>query len=388
MDKENSKVEEVKCENVSQDKFGNIKFCKKSNNTKRVSKVIIFIAIAACAGALSSKIIVEKKFSEILQGKNENMEKYNLIHYNSEISTSGIAKVAEKVGPSVVGVMKKSIQSSGSIYESNGSGVIFSEDGYIVTNSHIITDGKDIKIKLPNRPQYMEAKLIGKDDTSDIAIIKIDAQSLPVAKFSDSSKVNVGDVAIAIGNPFGKSFPGNVSCGIISGFEESKLNGKITVKTFKTDAAINLTNSGGALCDISGEIIGINSIKLNHNKIEGIGFSVYSNEVKNIFNNIMKCGKCSKFNIGVNGKKVVSGENKKIKGIYVSEVIKESVAENAGIKPTDIIIELDGKIVSKLKDMDKIVQGHKLGDNIICKVWRNEKITNLTISLLVSKDNN
>ncbi|KGN04745.1 peptidase [Clostridium haemolyticum NCTC 8350] len=379
---------EVNWENVNEDKFGKIKFMKKRNNIKRVIKVVTFVVIAAFSGAISSKFIMERKFSQVLQWENAKVQNNNGKQHSVELLTNNIGKVAEKVGPSIVGIIKKTENYSKDNYDFKGSGVIVSSDGYIVTNNHIIKDAKEINVKLPNSPNYISATLIGKDDIYDIAVIKINAKSLPAAKFADSSEVNVGDTAIAIGNPLGEAFPGNISAGIISGFKQGVAYGESGYKVLQTDASINFTNSGGALCNVIGEVIGINSINLNVTKIEGMGFAINSNEVKNLIHEITHYGKVTKPMMGVNGRSVVNGNGNGIKGVYISEVIKDSSAESAGIKPTDIITELNGKPISNLQDIENILQNHKFGDNIKCKIWRNEKIVELNVILSVPKINN
>ncbi|KEI15404.1 S1C family serine protease [Clostridium haemolyticum] len=388
MKHENFDVEEVNWENVNEDKFGKIKFMKKRNNIKRVIKVVTFVVIAAFSGAISSKFIMERKFSQVLQWENAKVQNNNGKQHSVELLTNNIGKVAEKVGPSIVGIIKKTENYSKDNYDFKGSGVIVSSDGYIVTNNHIIKDAKEINVKLPNSPNYISATLIGKDDIYDIAVIKINAKSLPAAKFADSSEVNVGDTAIAIGNPLGEAFPGNISAGIISGFKQGVAYGESGYKVLQTDASINFTNSGGALCNVIGEVIGINSINLNVTKIEGMGFAINSNEVKNLIHEITHYGKVTKPMMGVNGRSVVNGNGNGIKGVYISEVIKDSSAESAGIKPTDIITELNGKPISNLQDIENILQNHKFGDNIKCKIWRNEKIVELNVILSVPKINN
>ena len=387
MKHENFDVEEVNWENVNENKFGKIKFIKKRNNIKRVIKVVTFVVIAAFSGAISSKFIMERKFSQVLQWENAKVQNNNGKQHSVELLTNNIGKVAEKVGPSIVGIIKKTENYSKDNYDFKGSGVIVSSDGYIVTNNHIIKDAKEINVKLPNSPNYISATLIGKDDIYDIAVIKINAKSLPAAKFADSSEVNVGDTAIAIGNPLGEAFPGNISAGIISGFKQGVAYGESGYKVLQTDASINFTNSGGALCNAIGEVIGINSINLNVTKIEGMGFAINSNEVKNLIHEITHYGKVTKPMMGVNGRSVVNGNGNGIKGVYISEVIKDSSAESAGIKPTDIITELNGKPISNLQDIENILQNHKFGDNIKCKIWRNEKIVELNVILSVPKIN-
>ncbi|WP_242844580.1 S1C family serine protease [Clostridium novyi] len=347
--------------------------------------MIIFIIIAVVSGIISSKLTIEKKYKQFNQFQSEKLQNNNLNEASVQEVSKTVSKVADKVAPSIVGIMEKSMGSQENKYDFKGSGVIFSSDGYILTNTHIIDSLGEIDVKLSNSPNCLKAKLIGKDELSDIAVVKIDAKNLPKVNFGDSSKVRIGDIAISIGNPMGEQFPGNVALGIISGCSQKLSYGETGYELLQTDASINHTNSGGALCNKQGEIIGVNSVKLNNKKISGMGFAIASNEVKLILSEITKYGKVKKTTIGINGKSVVSGDKKKIKGVYISEVVKGGAAEKSGIRPTDIIVQLDNKGISKFKDIESILEYHKVGDNIKCKILRGEKLIDLNIILSVTK---
>lgn len=387
MNHKNFDVREVDWESVHDDEFGNIKFRKNRNIIKTFLRLSIFLTIAIISGIISSKVAIEKRYQQIAQVGSREIQNNNFNEASVQEFSSTVSKVADKVAPSIVGITKKAVNSTGDKYDLKGSGVIFSPNGYILTNTHIIGTEEEIDVKLSSSPNCLKAKLIGKDDVSDIAVVKIEAKNLPVAKFADSSKVKIGDIAISIGNPMGDQFPGNVALGIISGYNQKISYGDGGYRLLQTDASINVTNSGGALCNELGEIIGINSVNFNVKKVDGIGFAVASNEVKVIIDQITKYGKVSKVSMGINGRSVVPGDANGIKGVYISEVIKGSAAEKSGIRPTDIIVQLDRKKINKFKDIEEILESHKVGDNIKCKIWRGEKLIDLDINLSIIKPN-
>lgn len=381
MNHKNFHVKEVKWEDVHQDNFGNIKFRKNRNSIKKFIKLIIFIIIAVLSGVISSKLTIERKYKQFNEFRDEKLQNNNLNEASVQELSNTVSKVADKVAPSIVGIMEKSMNSTENKYDFKGSGVIFSSDGYILTNTHIVDSLGEIDVKLANSPNCLKAKLIGKDEVSDIAVMKIEARNLPKATFADSSKVQIGDIAISMGNPMGEQFPGNVALGIISGCSQRVSGADGTYQLLQTDASINYTNSGGALCNKQGEIIGINSVDLNNKKVSGIGFAIASNEVKIIVSEITKYGKVKKATMGINGRSVVSGDKNKVKGVYISEVVKGSAAEKSGIRPTDIIVKLDNKVISKFKDIENILESHKIGDNIKCSILRGEKLIDLNVTI-------
>lgn len=388
-DNDLNEVKDVQWESVVNEE-GKIKF-RNNNRHGRIKgffKLVCIIIASATIGGAAGAYIVDKKYStRVLTPNNQSIFQQGDTK-TADIPKNAINKVAETVGPAVVGISNKVDGFFGVQNESSGSGIIFDPNGYIVTNNHVIEGSEKIVVRLSSG-KTLDAKLVGADTRSDLAVIKVEAQNLPVAKFGDSSKVKVGDLAIAIGNPLGEEFAGSVTAGIISA-----LNRKISFqgaiyKVLQTDAAINPGNSGGALCNEAGEVIGINSLKLGTEQgAEGMGFAISINEAKDIVKSLMNYGKVvSRPFIGIYGQSIISDANK-VQGVYVKEVVKDSGAYKAGIKPTDIIVELDGKKVTKFEDLADIIDSHKIGDTISCKVWRNGKTVQYKIVLSELKDTN
>ncbi|MEL7597261.1 MAG: trypsin-like peptidase domain-containing protein [Clostridiaceae bacterium] len=376
-------MKDVAWESVEDRQCGEIKFRKQKSRVRGIFKLIALVVIAAISGSVSSIYIVNKRYSEITNINENNLNNKNTIS-NTEIQSNAIGRVAEMVGPAIVGITKSTKGTLNGVNKSTGSGIILDPNGYIVTNYHVIEGADQINVKLANSVKSLKAKFIGSDSTSDLAVIKIEAKNLPTAKFGDSSKVRVGDIAIAIGNPIGEEFAGSVTAGIISALNRKIQYGGSVYKVLQTDAAINPGNSGGALCNAIGEVIGINSLKLGgsiQQNIEGIGFAIASNEASDIVEQIMKYGRVARPRIGIYGRDAISEKNDNIKGVYVQEVIKDSGAAVAGIRPTDIIIELDGKKITSFQELLAITEKHKIGDVVKCKIWRNGNTIDVTITL-------
>ncbi|WML36320.1 trypsin-like peptidase domain-containing protein [Clostridium sp. OS1-26] len=383
-------VKDVKWKNVSDGK-GEIKFTNRRTKAKLKSlfKGVTFILIAAVSGGVSGAYIVNKKYSNkaytpINQSLVESKMDSSKIN-TADMPKNAITKVAEVVSPAVVGISNKAEGFFGLQDAGSGSGIIFDPSGYIVTNNHVIEGATKITIKLSSG-KVLNATLVGADPRSDLAVIKVDAQNLPVAKFGDSSKVKVGDIAIAIGNPLGEEFSGSVTAGIISALNRKIQYGGAIYKVLQTDAAINPGNSGGPLCNEAGEVIGINSLKIGAEaNAEGMGFAIGINEAKDIIKSLMDHGKVSRPSLGIYGQGVVSEKNN-IQGVYIREVVQGSGAAAAGIKPTDIIIELDKKKITKVEDLSDVLDKHKVGDTIQCKIWRNGKTIEVNITLSDMKE--
>ncbi|MCX7795583.1 MAG: trypsin-like peptidase domain-containing protein [bacterium] len=258
--------------------------------------------------------------------------------------------VSESVGPSVVNISTISmVQYFFQAFptEGAGSGVIISKDGYILTNNHVIEGAKSIKVTLSDG-RILEGRLIGRDPFTDLAVIKVNADNLPYAKLADSSKLKVGQIAIAIGNPFGLGK--TVTAGIVSALERSIQTDKgVLIETLiQTDAAINPGNSGGALVSSSGEVIGINTAI--YQGAQGIGFAIPSNTAKKIAEDIIKKGYASHPWLGIGGETL----NRRIAyyynlpvdyGVIVAEVVKSSPADRAKLQVGDIIVGIDSERV-------------------------------------------
>lgn len=256
--------------------------------------------------------------------------------------------IAEKVGPSVVNISTVSIVQyffQPIPTQGAGSGVIISRDGYIITNNHVIEGAKSIKVTLGDG-QTLDGRLVGRDPFTDIAVIKVNANNLPYAKFSDSSKLKVGQIAIAIGNPFGLGK--TVTAGIVSALERSiqPNEGVIIESLIQTDAAINPGNSGGALVGSNGEVIGINTAI--YQGAQGIGFAIPSNVAKKIAEDIIKKGYASHPWLGIGGETL----DRRIAlyyglpvdyGVIIEEIVRSSPADKSGLQPGDIIVGLDNE---------------------------------------------
>jgi Trypsin-like serine proteases, typically periplasmic, contain C-terminal PDZ domain len=250
-------VQDACWENINESKCGEIKFRKRQSNIRSIFRGIAFVLIALISGAISSSYIVEKKYSEIMNDKiKEEIQSDKELKNGITTSTvdsygNEIGKVSEIVGPAVVGIVNSLTDSVTEVEGASGSGIIFDANGYIATNYHVIEGSKNIFVKLANGRNYLKARIVGSDSTSDLAIIKIEAVDLPTAKFGDSSKVKVGDLAIAIGNPLGEEFAGTVTAGIISARDRKIRYGGSVYKVLQTDAAINPGNSGRSFMQCS-----------------------------------------------------------------------------------------------------------------------------------------
>lgn len=382
-------IRDAMWKNADRDKdiFGEIKFRKnnRKNYFKVFLKVFSFILIAALSGGITAQYIINK--DKVSKNITENASKNSLGDNTTKtIYSNSITRVSEKVGPIVVGISNKD-KEMWDTPEGSGSGIIFKSDGYIITNYHVIEGTSQIKVKLSN-DKVLKATVVGEDPISDLAVIKVDASNLPIATFADSSKVNVGDVAIAVGNPLGEQFSGMVTAGIISTLDRKvnivdKKTGEQTIyKIIQTDATINKENSGGALCNVNGEVIGINSLKISSaSETYGMGFAINSNKVKEIIKSLMTKGKVSRPVIGIYGVPLNSSGNDVEQGILVQEVVRNSGADAAGVVPNDVITQIGDATVKNMEDLNNVLEKFKVSDRLTCKLWRNGKIKNISIVL-------
>jgi serine protease Do len=268
-----------------------------------------------------------------------------------------------------------------------GSGVIISSDGYIITNNHVIDKATEIEVTLNNKKEY-KGKIIGVDATNDIALIKVEAKDLPYITFGDSDYVKVGEWVLAVGNPY--NLTSTVTAGIISA-KGRNLGGTNKVNSFiQTDAAVNPGNSGGALVNTKGELIGINTaISSTTGSFVGYSFAVPSNIAKKVVEDLMEFGNVQKAVLGVAGGELDSkvAENLEInntEGFYISEVIENSGAEKAGLKTKDIIVKLDGIKISTFADLSGFIRTKRPGDTVEVTYLRNG--TKHSVKVVLSKN--
>ena len=266
-----------------------------------------------------------------------------------------------------------------------GSGVIISSDGYIVTNNHVINNATEIEITLNNKKNY-KAKLIGTDATNDIALLKIEATNLPYIIFGDSNSVKVGEWVLAVGNPY--NLTSTVTAGIISA-KGRDLDGTKGVDSFiQTDAAVNPGNSGGALVNIRGELVGINTaISSQTGSFIGYSFAVPSNIAKKVVEDLMEFGNVQKAVLGVKGGELNNEVADKLaiietEGFYISKVVNGSGAQKAGLKENDIIVRIDNIKIATYADLTGYISTKRPNDNVKVTFLRNEieKSLNVTLS--------
>lgn len=318
----------------------------------------------------------------------------SLVNY----SETGIS-VAQKVLPSVVGIkVEYSVSSifykgSSNTATAEGSGVIISEDGYILTNNHIINSSSSssyyevgkankITVYLYNDETEYEGTIIGTDEQTDLAVIKIDKTGLTAAELGDSDSVQVGEFAMAIGNPLGMQ--SSVSSGTISAVNRSVTSDNVTYKLIQTDAAINSGNSGGALVNSQGQVIGINTLKMSGSGIEGMGFAIPINSTKDIYSQLIQYNKVKRPYIGISGRDLdaeTAKANNLVEGVYVLSVEEFSAAEKAGIKNGDVITQIDGKDIKTMDELNEIKNSHSIGDEITLKINRSGKEKEIKLTL-------
>lgn len=322
--------------------------------------------------------------SENNSASNENAEvKFEEIPSDSKQLSA--ETIYSKLSPSVVGVVM--YDSKANIISDpigQGSGVIISENGYIVTNSHVIGNSKqyNIKVVLSNNEEY-SAKIIGFDSKTDLAVIKIEKSGLTFATFGNSDEVKVGSSALALGNPLGLNFAGSLTRGIVSAVNRcTSGTANSLVKYIQTDAAINPGNSGGPLINMYGQIIGINSSKIAVEHCEGMGFAIPSNTVKSVVDDIIKKGYVSgRVRLGISGKMVTNYQSQFYNvpmGIIISEISNDSNLLAKGIQTGDIITKINNVDILNLDSFYAELYSHKPGDTITLKVYRQP--SNKTIS--------
>lgn len=305
------------------------------------------------------------------------------------------ADIIDKVGPAVVGIVcdfeSQDWFWGSQTQQGSGSGVIINEDGYIVTNNHVIENATKITVNLISGESY-EGKLIGTDSRTDLAVIKIEPKTeLSYATFGDSSTLRVGDSVIAIGNPLGEEFAGSASKGIISATNRTLTISDKTLTVLQTDAAINPGNSGGALVNDRGEVIGINTAKISDSSVEGLGFSIPSNEFMPVIKDLMENGHVTgRPLIGISGREITEQISKTYGypvGVYVVEVSPFSGAEDAGIKNKDVILEVNGEEVKTVQKINDIRDKFKAGDKIKMKVYRKSTDKTFEVEVTLGEDN-
>lgn len=291
----------------------------------------------------------------------------------SEDGTLTTVQISEKVSPSVVGIVQ---------YQSNyfeptgeGSGIILSEDGYIATNAHVIEDADSLEVVLNDGTTY-QGVVVGYDTKTDLAVVKIDATGLTPAELGVSGELKVGEKAIAIGNPGGLTYAGSVSEGIISGLNRSlrASTDGYTMDFIQTDAAISPGNSGGALVNEFGQVIGINSQKLSSDGYEGIGFAIPIDEALPILEDLMQYGRVTgRVKLGISAYAIneyVASVNGIPSGILIDSIDSDSTLLDAGIQAGDIITKVKGTAVNSFTSLSDLLRNYAPGDQVTLTIFR------------------
>lgn len=347
---------------------------RKRNKVPMILVIIIGVILVSVLSSLATYFLVTRGSVQITGANNTT--------YNVENVENPVVAVAKIAGPSVVGVSvtyyEQSIFGQLAEGESEGSGIIYSEDGYIITNYHVIEDAVNsssaaVKITLSDETEY-QAEIVGTDEVTDLALLKIEPEEkLTPATFGDSSNIQVGELAVAIGNPLGQEFAGSVTVGYISALNRDITTDGRTYNVIQTDAAINPGNSGGALVNSKGEVIGINTIKISDDSVEGLGFAIPSNDALKIIEELKVTGKIIRPYVGIYGidlDEATATRNRLVEGIYVYQVQDGSPAQEAGLQNGDIIVEFDGQEVKTTQELNDIKNKKEIGDSVHIKVYR------------------
>jgi len=366
----------------------------KKSSGKNVLKSNFVVFIMAILFALTIGFAVGSMNKEKAEAKPSNLQSevysdiIKTVAGNSEISELSIKDIAKLTENSVVEITTESVIRGSRlgqyVYEGAGSGVIIGEDGYIVTNNHVIDDTSKIMIKLKNEEVY-EATVVGRSSESDIAILKIDATSLQPVVLGDSDKLVVGDTAVVVGNPLGSG--ATVTNGIISALDREIDLGDAVMNLLQTNAAVNPGNSGGGLFNGKGELVGIVVAKSAGEDIEGIGFAIPINDIKDTIYEIKTYGYIrGRVQLGVNLLEINNAWDAMMYrldslGVYVRSVEEGSDAEKAGIKSGDRIISVNGKDITTADDIKKEVSAKSPGDKVSLGISRNGKEYNISIVL-------
>lgn len=309
---------------------------------------------------------------------------------NIDASKNPIVQIAKEVGPAVVGVSVsvdgKQVLGEDAVNKPSGygTGIIISQDGYIVTNNHVIDNSDSVNITLMDGREF-PAKVVGGDATTDIAVLKVDATGLTVAAFGDSDQMLVGETVVAIGNPLGSDLAGSVTAGIVSALNREISTNGYSQKFIQTDAAINPGNSGGALVNEQGQVIGINTLKTylaGYDDYgvpigtEGIGFAIPINTARPIIEQLMREGRVERPGIGISCLvDITNAYNPEgaPDGVTIVEVVEGGPGDQAGIKPNDIITSIEGKETKTVEELTNEIKSHKIGDELSITVWRDGK---------------
>lgn len=406
---------------MNENEFKNVIHSPKKNYSGAFSKNFLIpflsgvlgcsLVVGTCFGipSIKEKILGTQKSSNVSSSitNSSGTPNTNLVSLSNYSDTA--VSAAGKILPSIVGIsitynvtsnmssfyglFDRGTQSSEA--QASGSGIIISKDGYIVTNNHVvassssnsfysISDATSLKVTLYGDDTQYDAKIVGKDAQTDLAVLKIEKDNLTPAEFADSDSVKVGEFAMAVGNPL--DLGTTITCGVISALdrEVKDSDGSATYRCIQTDAAINSGNSGGALVNSEGKVIGINTLKLSGTGIEGIGFAIPINSTTDITSQLIQYSKVKRPFIGISGIDLNAETAKTynlVEGVYVKSVEDFSAAEKAELKAGDVIIEVEGKSIKTMNELNEVKNSHKIGDELKLKINRDGTEKEITLTL-------
>ena len=383
---------------------------KIQNISKKIGQLLLIILISFFSGVLGSLTILQMN-----QKQETNTQNSTTITQTSVKNENSTTKAVDKVKDAVVSIITYSANSQNSLFgygesdtdtnteqvSSQGSGVIYKKDGeyaYIVTNTHVINGAKKVDIRLADGTK-VPGEIVGTDTYSDIAVVKISSEKVSaVAEFGDSSKLTVGETAIAIGSPLGSEYANTVTQGIVSSLNrtvslKSEDGQAISTKAIQTDTAINPGNSGGPLINIQGQVIGITSSKIATNggtSVEGLGFAIPSNDAIKIIEQLENNGKVTRPALGiqmVNLSNLSTTDLQKLKlpnnitsGVAVRS-IQPNMPANGHLEKYDVITKVDGNPIASATELQNALYSHSVGDEMTITYYRNGKEETTTIKL-------
>ena len=361
-----------------------VKTKKKRGFNKTIAGVIV---CTLCSGFIGSGVTYLALKDNLTQTKTINI---NPAKFDTESEALSATEAYNKVAPAAVVVSTKSVTQGYFMHtpevEGIGSGFIINEEGYILTNYHVIQGAQEISVTLSN-DVTTTAQVVNYDENQDVAMIKITDESVEIpatVELGDSDALQPGEEVIAIGTPLSTELSSTVTKGIISATSRSvAVESGVTMNLIQTDAAINAGNSGGPLVNTKGEVVGINSSKISGEAVEGIGFSIPINDIKDKIESLSK----PILNLGISVRTIDESLSKQLnmeQGLYIVEVTEFSSAEKAGLKAGDIIVKADGTKITTFDEFKEIKNAKEEGDDISLEVVRNGESKTINVTLTAS----
>ena len=361
-----------------------VKAKKKRGFNKTIAGVVV---CTLCSGFIGSGVTYLALKNNLTQTKTINI---NPATFDTESEALSATEAYNKVAPAAVVVSTKSVTQGYFMHtqevEGIGSGFIINEEGYILTNYHVIQGAQEISVTLSN-DVTTTAQVVNYDENQDVAMIKITDESVEIpatVELGDSDALQPGEEVIAIGTPLSTELSSTVTKGIISATSRSvAVESGVTMNLLQTDAAINAGNSGGPLVNTKGEVVGINTSKISGEAVEGIGFSIPINDIKDKIESLSK----PILNLGISVRTIDEALSKQLnmeQGLYIVEVTEFSSAEKAGLKAGDIIVKADGTRITTFDEFKEIKNAKEEGDDISLEVVRNGESKTINVTLTAS----